>query len=335
MPSRYHPLETEVHDGIAASLCSGFVLAPMAGYTDSAFRRICRRFGAACTVTEMIAAAGLSRGSRKTEQLLRHSEEERPIGVQLFGSRSADFARAAELVTGRGFAFIDINAGCPVRKVVTSGSGSALLRDTPRLLRIVRETAANTDLPVTVKTRLGWSPDEPVPPGLPAELAEAGASAVTIHARYRSDLFSGNPRTGELARLVESSPIPVVASGQSGSPREALEFLSRSGASALMVGRGALGSPWIFRALTGSGPGVPLPGELHSTLMDQLDMMTEYIPQKHLYHVMRGHLVLYFRGFRGAPDLRRRAVTTVCREEIEELAREADRLAAREGDRDG
>jgi nifR3 family TIM-barrel protein len=300
----------------------------MAGYTDSAFRRICRRFGASCTVTEMTAAAGLSRGSARTGQMLRHHPEELPLGIQLFGAAPADFARAAGIVSGMGFAFIDVNAGCPVKKVVGSGSGSALLRDIPRLLEIVRTTAGSSSLPVTAKIRLGWSPEEPVPTELPSMLADAGARALAVHARFRSDLFGGPPRTAELSRLVEASPIPVIASGESASPESAETFRLESGASGLMIGRGALGSPWIFRGLTGTGPSRPLPGELHSTVMDQLDMMKEYIPVRHLYHIMRGHLVFYFRGFEGASDLRRRAVRAESAPEIDELAAEADGLAS-------
>jgi tRNA-dihydrouridine synthase B len=309
-----------------AAYTSGMVLAPMAGYTDSAFRRICRRAGATCTVTEMTAAAGLSRSSRKTARLLLFHPGEEPIGVQLFGSSPEDFAGAARLVSGRGFSFLDINAGCPVRKVVSGGAGSALLRDVPRLLEIVRAAAACTDLPVTVKIRLGWSPEEPVPERLSEDLADAGACALAVHGRYRSDLFSGAADAGRIAAIASSSPIPVVASGMSATAAAAQGFLLDSGASGLMIGRGALGNPWIFRELAGTGPGRPLPGELHSTVMEQLDMMSEYVPGKHLCHLMRAHLTFYFRGFRGATGIRSRAVRAETREEIEELAMEADRL---------
>jgi tRNA-dihydrouridine synthase B len=169
----------------------GVVLAPMAGSTDSAFRRICRRMGATAVVTEMVAAAGLSRRSVKSHKLLRFNVEEKPIGVQLFGNRPGDFERATELVSKLGFDFIDINAGCPVKKVVNSGSGSALLRDIPKLTAIVRAVSSNTSLPVTVKIRIGWSPEEPVPDSLPALLAEEGAAAIAVHGRYRSDMFAG------------------------------------------------------------------------------------------------------------------------------------------------
>jgi len=303
----------------------GIVLAPMAGYTDSAFRRICRRFGATCLVTEMIASAGLASKSERTSAMLSFTDEEKPIGVQLFGSDPKNFSRAARIVSDKGFAFIDINAGCPAKKVVSGGSGSALLRDIPRLRAIVRSTCGHTELPVTVKIRLGWSPSEPVPDDLAAMLGDDGASALAVHGRYRSDLFSGDPRVIEIASIVEHSPIPVLANGESRDVESALRFLRSSGAGGLLVGRGALGNPWIFRGFSGSSEdALPRPGELHETIMEQLEMMSGYIPQRHLYHIMRGHLVLYFRGFRGASGIRDRAVRTESREQVEELALIAD-----------
>lgn len=303
----------------------GIVLAPMAGYTDSAFRRICKRLGATCLVTEMIASAGLSSKSERTRAMLSFTDEEKPIGVQLFGSDPEHFAKAARIVSDMGFAFIDINAGCPAKKVVSRGSGSALLRDIPRLRAIVRATGENTELPVTVKIRLGWSPSEPIPDDLPAMLGDDGASALTVHGRFRCDIFSGTARVDAIASIVENSPIPVLANGESRSVEAALSFLHSSGAGGLLVGRGALGNPWIFRGFSGSPrEALPRPGELHETIMEQLEMMSGYIPQQHLYHIMRGHLVLYFRGFRGASAIRDRAVHTECREEVEELAVIAD-----------
>ncbi len=168
---------------------SGVTMAPMAGVTDSPFRRICRRLGATCLVTEMVTAAGLSRKSVKSKSMLRFHPEERPLGVQLFGAKPGDFARSSCLVSGLGFSFIDINAGCPVKRVLKSGSGSALLGDIPRLMEIIRVTAENTDLPVTLKIRLGLSPDQPVPNSIGEMAAEAGACALAVHGRYRTDFF--------------------------------------------------------------------------------------------------------------------------------------------------
>ncbi len=287
----------------------GTVLAPMAGYTDSAFRCICRRMGATAAVTEMVAAAGLSRRSVRSCRFLGHLPEERPLGVQLFGKDPADFARAAGLVSGMGFDFIDINVGCPARKVVRSGSGCALLLDVPRLLAILEATVSSTPLPVTVKIRLGWSEEEPVPEALPSMLAERGAAALAVHGRYRSEMFSGEARVPEMAAMAARSPIPFIANGDSTSAGAALSLRERTGAQGLMVGRGALGSPWLFRELRDPpGEPGPLPGELSATVREQLRLMRAYVPEGHVFHVLRGHLVHYVRGFRGASDLRKRAV---------------------------
>ena len=213
----------------------GVVLAPMAGSTDSAFRRICRRMGAIAVVTEMVAAAGLSRRSIKSHKLLRFHSEEKPIGVQLFGKRPEDFEEAAELVSGLGFDFIDINAGCPVKKVVSNGSGSALLRNIPLLTAIVRSVSSHTSLPVTVKIRIGWSPEEPVLDTLPALLADEGVAAIAVHGRYRSDMFAGEVRKREIERIVRNSPVPAIANGDSKSVRDALNLLDATGAAGLII----------------------------------------------------------------------------------------------------
>ncbi|OPL18516.1 MAG: hypothetical protein AVO35_04080 [Candidatus Aegiribacteria sp. MLS_C] len=299
----------------------GTVLAPMAGSTDSAFRRICRRMGATAVVTEMVAAAGLSRRSVRSHRLLRFHPGEKPIGVQLFGRRPGDFARASDIVSGLGFDFIDINAGCPVKKVVRSGSGSALLRDIPALTEIVRATVSGTDLPVTVKVRVGWSPEEPVPDSLPSLLADAGASAIAVHGRYRTDMFGGSVRTDRIARLAGLSPIPVVANGDVTCPDDARALLSATGATGLMVGRGAMGNPWIFRSLSEGREYMPSPEEVTEVIRDQFRMMSEYVPEQHLYHVLRGSLLQYIKGFRGASDLRVRATGVADREDLEDIIR--------------
>ncbi len=306
----------------------GTVLAPMAGCTDSAFRRICRRMGATAVVTEMVAAAGLSRRSVKSHRLLQYHPEEKPIGVQLFGSRPGDFEGAAEIVSELGFDFIDINAGCPVKKVVNNGSGSALLRDIPTLAAIVRAVSSHTSLPVTVKIRVGWSPEEPVPDSLPAILAEEGAAAIAVHGRYRSDMFAGEARKMEIERIVRESPVPVIANGDSRSVRNAIDLMDATGAAGLMIGRGALGNPWIFRGiLSGKPENASLAAEeVVSVIWQHYGWMSDYIPAAHLYGILRGQLLHYIRGFRGAADLRARAVGVDCREDLSDILSELEKL---------
>jgi tRNA-dihydrouridine synthase B len=305
----------------------GLVLAPMAGSTDSAFRRICRRMGATAVVTEMVAAAGLSRKSVKSHKLLRFHEEEKPIGVQLFGSRPEDFERAAEIVSGLGFDFVDINAGCPVKKVVRNGSGSALLKNIPAFAAIVRAVSSHTSLPVTVKIRIGWSPAEPVPDSLPGILADEGASAIAVHGRYRTDMFSGEVRKAEIERIVRNSPVPVIANGDSGNVFDALDLRNSTGAAGLMVVRGALGNPWIFRGLTGKPEDAfPLPAEVVSVILRQYEMMSEYIPAYHIHRILRGQLLHYIKGFRGASELRGKAVKVDSRKDLSDILYELEKL---------
>jgi nifR3 family TIM-barrel protein len=303
----------------------GLALAPMAGYTGSPFRVVCRALGATGLVTEMVTAAGVSRRSVKSIRYLRYLPEEKPLGVQLFGARPADFSRSAELVSTLGFSFIDINAGCPVRKVLASGSGAALLRDLPRLLEIVRETVSATHLPVTVKIRLGFSPDEPLPEGTCGLLSAAGASAVTIHGRYRSDMFGGTVNPEGIARLSRNSPVPVVANGDVKCVADGERLMSLEGVTGLMVGRGALGNPWIFRALSG-GPPEPGPGELRQVIGRQMELMLAECPQPAIFNTIRGHLVHYMKGFPGAACLRDRVVRVASPGDVLELADEAEEL---------
>ena len=302
---------------------NGITMAPMAGVTDSAFRRICIRLGATCLVTEMVTAAGLSRKSVKTKKMLKYHPEEQPLGVQLFGAKPEDFARASELVTPLGFKFIDINAGCPVNRVLRSGSGSSLLDDIPRLLEIIRVTKENTDLPVTVKIRLGLTRENPVPDNIGELVERAGACAIAVHGRFRSDFFSGDVSKEGIRRIADLSPVPVIANGDSTSVEAALRLRDDTNSTGLLIGRGAWGNPWIFRGIAGGNPN-PEPGELHSVIMDQIRMMMESIPSPQVFHIFRGHLVQYFRGFYGAADMRRRAVGTESYEAVDIVARDAD-----------
>lgn len=304
----------------------GIGLAPMAGYTDTAFRQVCRSLGAEYAVTEMVSVQGLTRRTAGTCRLLEFDPSEKPLGVQLYGSDPEAFRRAAATVSGMGFDFVDINAGCPVRKVLGSRSGAALMLDPERMLDIVSAAVEGSGLPVTLKTRLGWSREQPLPEDFAARAAERGASAIALHGRYRTDMFSGPVDVEGIRRLAASSPVPVVVGGDSTSARAALELRERTGCSGLMIGRGAVGNPWIFRELTGVGPGTPLPGELGSVVRRHLDLLCRHVRGPRAFHIFRGQLVHYLKGFRGASVLREAAVAVSCREDVESLMDRAEEM---------
>ena len=308
----------------------GIVPAPMAGITDSAFRRICKRFGATSTVTEMISAAGISYRSVKTNRFLKFTPEEKPIGVQLFGGKPEFFAAAADIVTQMGFDFIDLNAGCPVKKVTSNGSGASLLKNIPNMLKIITTIRSNTTLPITVKMRLGWSPENQIPFSLANNLYDLGVSAITLHGRFRSDMFSGDVRKTDMKEFIERSPLPVLANGDSRTPDAIRSLQEKTGATGMMLGRGIKGRPWLFRSLVSDSNDVlPRPDELYTTIMDNLNMMKEYISYTHVYSIFRGCLLGYLHGFRGAAELRQLAVTVSTDYEIKEIAKRADEAIQR------
>ena len=318
-------------------LTEGWSLAPMAGITDSPFRLLCRRLGATCTLTEMVSAAAICRESPATTALLEHSRDlEGPIGVQLFGARPSEMARAASVVSapGMGFDFVDINAGCPVRKVTRKGAGAALLRDIGLLGRVVESVCSASRIPVTLKTRAGWSPSKPLPAAFLRDCASMGLSALTVHGRYASEGFAGPVRTGEIRRCAELADVPVVANGDSSSPRAVRRMLRESGVRGAMLGRGAASRPWLFRYLSGRVPPdaafLPLPGELSALVREQLDLMVRLMSERRPgdpsapYRLMRSKLVYYMHGFHGAAALRRECSSVSSAGEIMRICARAE-----------
>jgi len=222
------------------------MLAPLAGITNHAFRLICRREGACMAFTEMVSVNGMVREGENSWKLLQSSPEERPLGVQLFGDSPELLAKAAEM-TGDQADLLDINMGCPVRKVVATGAGSALLKDTALIARILKRVRRATRLPLTIKIRSGWeSSDETWREA--GRIAEAeGCDAITLHPRSRSQMFDGTADWSRIAALKQQVKIPVIGSGDLFSPEDCRRMLLETGCDGLMVARGAMGNPWIFR----------------------------------------------------------------------------------------
>ena len=235
-------------------------LAPQAGVSESPFRRLCRRFGADVVVSEFVSAEGIRRGNERTHDYLRFAEEERPIGVQIFGADPVAMAEAAALVE-EVYApdFVDINFGCPVKKVVKRNGGSGCLRDLDLVESIIRAVVDAIDLPTTVKIRSGWNAELRDPVGIGLRCQQAGASVLTLHPRTRTDMYSGEARWSEIRAVVEALEIPVVGNGDVRSGEDAVRMREETGCDGIMIARGSHGSPWIFRQARAALDGDPIP----------------------------------------------------------------------------
>jgi tRNA-dihydrouridine synthase B len=235
-------------------------LAPQAGVSESPFRRLCRRFGADVVVSEFVSAEGLRRGSERTHEYLRYDEAERPIGVQIFGGDPAAMAEAAALVEEvHAPDFVDINFGCPVKKVVKRNGGSGCLRDLDLVESIIRAVVDATTIPTTVKIRSGWSEELRDPVGIGLRCQEAGARVLTLHARTRTQMYSGEADWSEIAAVVDALDIPVVGNGDVRSGQDALRMREETGCAGIMIARASHGRPWIFREARAALDGRPVP----------------------------------------------------------------------------
>jgi nifR3 family TIM-barrel protein len=288
-------------------LTNNVILAPMAGISDLPYRRIMKGFGAGLVFTEMVSANGLIRAGRRTRELLRSANEERPLGIQLFGDDPAVLARAAELVHDDG-ELLDLNLGCPVNKVVRSGAGSALLRDPVKVGRIVAALRRATDLPLTVKIRSGWDQGSINYLEVARIAVDEGAEAVALHPRPRSQGFSGHADWEQIGRLKAALSVPVIGSGDIFSAADALAMLAGTGCDAVMIGRGGYGNPWLIRDILslqqGGEPEPPTAGERLGVALRHLELFQEAYGEARTARDMRKHLCWYCRGLTGAATFR-------------------------------
>jgi len=285
-------------------------LAPMAGYTDPVFRGLCREFGAAFVVTELVSSEGLVRGGEKTNRYLRFKESERPLGMQLFGSKPESMGRAAAVLVGLRPDFIDINMGCPVPKVVSKEGGAALLRNKELLREIGLAVVAGAgSIPVTAKIRSGWDRDSSDIERIGETIESAGITAVAIHARTRSERFEGSANWKDIARLKSAVSIPVIGNGDVRSGADARRMLEETGCDGVLVGRGAVGNPWVFRearAILKGDAEIPRPsrGEVIDLALEHLRRSVEDKGLPRGLLEMRKTLACYIRGFPQAAKLR-------------------------------
>jgi nifR3 family TIM-barrel protein len=299
------------------------MLAPLEDITDLPFRLICKRLGADLMYTEFISSEGLIRDARKSVVKLELEEEERPVGIQIFGHDTDSMIRATEIAEQANPDLIDINFGCPVRKVISKGAGAAMLLDVPKMIEITKAVVKATCLPVTVKTRLGWDENSKNIVEVAEQLQDTGIAALCIHGRTRAQLYRGKA-DWTLIGEVKNNPritIPIIGNGDINGPIKAMEMKNRHGVDAIMIGSAAIGNPWIFREVKqyfreGS---IPPPADI----IERVDICKEHLTHSVSYKgerrgmfEMRKHYTNYFKGFPNFKPFKMKLMGT---EEVEEV----------------
>ncbi len=303
-------------------------LAPMEGVTDGAFRRICKEYGADVLISEFVSSDALSREVEKSIRKMDFTEEERPYGVQIFGSNEAALVSAAQHAAACKPDFIDINWGCPVKKIVSKGAGSAILQDIPKMVALTSAVVKAVDLPVTVKTRLGWdSTDKPIVE-VAERLQDVGIQAIAIHGRTRAQQYGGEA-DWTLIGAVKNNPrmhIPVIGNGDINSAEKALEYQARYGVDAVMIGRAAMGNPWIFRQIKALRKGEPCHEpdyeERVSLVMRHLRENEKIKGERVAVIEMRTLYAGYFRGVFNFKPKRIKLMAATTLKECEEILRD-------------
>ena len=286
-----------------------FLLAPLAGITDAPMRRLCHRQGAALTYTEMVSCKGMWYGDRNTGKLLYTYRDEQPVGYQIFGHEPEVMAYAAREISSMPGKLIDINFGCPVPKIVKNGEGSALLKNPDLIYDIVAAVVKNTDKPVTAKIRTGWDKDSINVVEVAHAISAAGASAIAVHARTREQYYSGKADWSMIASVKRAVDIPVIGNGDVTDGKAAISMMDETGCDLVMIGRGALGNPWIFREAMAAWRGEEIPlqpskDEKKAMMISHLEDLTELKGEYAAVREMRKHVGWYLKGVPGAAAFR-------------------------------
>ncbi|MBK7812214.1 MAG: tRNA dihydrouridine synthase DusB [Saprospiraceae bacterium] len=292
------------------------ILAPMEDVSDPPFRALCKQNGCDLMYTEFISVEGLIRDAEKSVKKLDINNEERPIGIQIFGAEYASMMKAAEIIEEAQPDILDINYGCPVQKVVCKLAGAGILKDVDKMVSLTEAVVKSTSLPVTVKTRLGWDESSIRIVEVAERLQDIGIKALSIHARTRSQMYKGHSDWSWIAKVKENPriKIPIFGNGDIDTPQKALEYKNKYGVDGIMIGRASIGYPWIFREIkhyfeTGNTIDPPTFEERILAVQQHLTNSIEWKGEKLGVLEMRRHYTNYFKGFPGVKDFRTKLVT--------------------------
>jgi nifR3 family TIM-barrel protein len=310
----------EIHQGI--------FLAPMEDVTDYPFRMVCKKLGADMVYSEFVSSEALIREARKSFQKMTIHPEEHPIAIQIYGNRVEAMIKAAQLAQEKGPDFIDINFGCPVKKVACKGAGAGLLKDVPLMIRICTEVVKHSALPVTAKTRLGWDTDSIVIDEIARQMEAVGIRAIAIHARTRAQGYKGTADWQWIRKVKEAVRIPVIGNGDVTSPRQVKQMFDETGCDAVMIGRGAVHNPWIFQQSkeflnTGQVSAEPSLAEKIRILKEHLLYSVEYKGEPKGVIEMRKHYSGYLRGL---PDIAKHRMELMQFTSLEDVMNKLDQL---------